>query len=333
MRWPTILGCLAVSVLLSVPSIGQASPSEPTGAPAASQEAAPERSPVPDAAALLREVEANQKRLESLKQNYTYHVHTEQQELDKQGNVKKTETEDAESLTINGVRVNRVVARNGKPLTPEELQKENERLDKDVAKAKERRTKIEAKGGSTDEEGQAVMPLSRILELGQFSNPRREERDGRTVIAVDYAGNPNAKTHSMFEGIMRDMVGTLWIDQADRVMIAAQGHFLNDFKLGAGLMADVRKGTSFDFKATRLGDGVWLPADIQGQGSVRLLLFANFNGRMHVTTSDYRQFRTSATIVGSHGVIGPDGEPVPDASGSKTAPAPSADTPPSGSPH
>ncbi len=316
MRWPRVLGCIAAALLLPIGARTQAG----VPAPATPAAESPDSAPVPGAADLLREVERNQKRLEAQKQSYTYHVHTEQQQLDKQGNVKKTETEDAESLTIQGVRVNRIVARNGKPLTPEEQRKENERLDKDVAKAKERRGKIEATGGATDEEGHAVLPLSRILELGKFSNPRREEQGGRPVIAVDYAGDPEAKTHSVFESIMRDMVGTLWIDQADRVMIAAQGHFLNDFKLGAGLMADVRKGTSFDFKATRISDGVWLPADIKGQGSIRLLLFANFTGRMHVTTSDYRRFRTSATIVGSHGMIGPDGEPVPDPSAAQTTP-------------
>ena len=267
-------------------------------------------SPLPAPVALLREVERNQKRLEALQRDYTYHLHTQQQELDKHGGAKKIETVDAESITIDGVRVDRVVARNGKPLTAVELQKENERLDRDVARAKERRDKIQAKGGDTDARGDTMVPLSRILELGNFSNPRREVQNGRPVIALDYAGNRDAKTHSMFEGIMRDVVGTAWIDEADRVMIAAQGRFLNDFKLGAGMLADVRKGTNFAFKATRVADGVWLPADINGEGSVRFLLFANFDGRMHVTASDYRRFRTSATIRPGYGEIGPDDKPV-----------------------
>ena len=95
--------------------------------------------------------------------------------------------------------------------------------------------------------------------------------------------------------------------------------------MGGGLVADVRKGTNFEYQATRVGDGVWLPAAMDGKGSVRVLLFANFNGHMHVTTSDYRRFRTSATIVGSHGANGPDGVPLPDQpAGNGTAPTPPA---------
>ena len=330
MQIEAVKGWIASLLLWSCPAFAQANapakvPDRPGDVVAA---------PLPDPTTLLQDVERNQTRLEALQRNYTYHVHTDEQDLDKQGGVKKTQTEDAESLTIDGVRINRVVARNGKPLTPEEQQKESERIDKEGAKAKERRAKIRAKGGDTDERGDPTMPLSRVLELGSFSNPRRLEQNGRQLIALDYAGNPQAKTRSMFEGVMRDVVGTVWIDETDRVLVAAQGRFLNDFKLGAGMLADVRKGTSFAFKTTRGSDGVWLPADIQGQGSVRFLLFANFNGRLHAVTSDYRQFRTNATIVGSHGVIGPDGEPVaaPSAGSGPTDP-PQAPAPASAVPH
>ena len=302
MRPISLLG----SIILLGSALGWARGQEAAPAPP------PASAPLPDPKTLLSDVEQNQRKLEALQKDYTYHVHTDEQELRKDGGVKKTETEEAESVTIDGVRVNRIVARNGKPLTPEEQQKESERIDKAVAKAKERQAKVASRGGETDARGDEVMPLSRILELGSFSNPRREEAGGRATILLDYAGNPQAKTHSTFEGIMRDVLGTVWIDEADRVMVRAQGQFLNDFKLGGGLVADVRKGTNFEYQATRVGDGVWLPAAMDGKGSVRVMLFANFNGHMHVTTSDYRRFRTSATIVGSHGVIGPDGVPLPD---------------------
>jgi hypothetical protein len=295
-----LVAILALLLLMVRPSPGQ-SASEP----------APEAAPLPDPKSLLSEVEHNEKRMEALQRDYTYHVHTEQQELTKDGGVKKTETEDAESLTLDGVRVNRIVAKNGRPLTPEEQQKESARLDKDVAKAKERRARLQAKGAETDERGEEVLPLSRILELGTFSNPRRVDLNGRPAIVLNYEGNPQAKTHSAFETIMRDVEGTVWVDEADRIMVRAEGHFRDDFKLGGGLMADVHKGSHFSFQATRVGEGVWLPGTIDGEGSVRLLLFAHFNGRVHLTASDYRRFRASATIVGSHGVIGEDGVPVP----------------------
>ena len=227
------------------------------------------------------------------------------------GNLKKTTTTDSESLTIDGIRVNRVTARNGKPLTPDEAQKESDHLDKEVAKAKEHREKRAAEGRETNARGDDLLTASRILELGTFSNPRRVSLNDRPTIVLDYAGDPNAKTRNDAEKAFRDLVGTVWIDEQDRVLVRAQGHFLHDFKLGGGLLLNIHQGLAFDFTATHIADNIWLPATLNAQGSARLLLLDNINGRLHLTTSDYRKFHSSSTIIETNRLIGPDGQPLP----------------------
>ena len=128
---------------------------------------------------------------------------------------------------------------------------------------------------------------------------------------------------------MRDLVGTVWIDEADHVLVRGQGHFLNDFKIGGGLVANVHKGTYFNFDTTHVNEGVWLPATIDAQGSMRLLLFVGFDGRMNLRTSDYRQFRTSATILPGESKVDNNGNPVPPEStpGSKATDPPQTHQP------
>lgn len=276
--------------------------------PTTTQPADPPLPPIPQ---LLHHVERNEKASEAARNAYTYHDHLEQQELDSHGHLKKTTTNDSESLVLDGVYVERTVARDGKPLTPKEAQKESERIDKEVAKAKQRREKRASEGKPTDANGDTVITASRILELGTFSNPRRVDLDGHPTLVLDYAGDPNAKTHNPFETIVRDLVGTLWIDEHDQVLVRAQGHFLNDFKLGGGLLADIKRDSSFTIRYTYVNHEVWLPADIQASGKIRVLLFAGFNGRFHEFTSDYKKFHTSSTIIPSDRVIGPDGQPIP----------------------
>ena len=318
--------------LLSIAALGPVR-AQTAKAPAASPDAvlpgkqaaeAAENAPLPDPRALVLDVERNDKRLEALRNNYTYHVHLDEEELKKDGNVKKAVVTDSESVTIDGVRVDKMVARNGQPLTPAEQAKESERIDKAVDKARERQARAANKGEETDDRGDTVLSAARILELGTVSNERRAELNGRPTIVLDYAGDPNAKTHSQVEEIMRDLAGTIWIDEADHVLVRGQGHFLNDFKIGGGLVANVHKGTSFEFQTTHVDEGVWLPATIDAQGSMRLLLFVGFNGRMNLRTSDYRQFRTSATIL--------PGERRVDANGNAVSPAPAADANPGADP-
>src|SRR5580698_7920782 len=312
------LALSATMLLTGCFSIAQQPAATPEPVPAQTQ-ASPDaqEKPLPDVRELLLAVEKNQKTIEAQQKDYTYHVHQEEQDLDGKGNVKKMAVTDAESLTMSGVRVNRIVARNGKPLTDDEKKKEDEHINKEVAKAHARQEKAQDKGKDTDSRGDETISASRILELGSFTHPRREMLDGRPTIIVDYAGDPKAKTHNASEGVIRDLVGTVWIDEADQTMVRGEGHFLNDFKIGGGLIADVHKGANFSFRAQKVNGEVWLPAQLDGQGNIRVLLFAGINGRIHLVTSDYRKFRATSRILGSNGVIGPDGQPLPD----QTAPA------------
>ena len=298
--------CLALTLyLVSVLATAQ-QPTAPTPPPPAL-----DTQPLPPIPQLLHDVEQHEKAAEAASKDYTYHVHLEQQEVDHNGNVKKTITTDSESLTIDGVRVDRIVARNGKPLTPEETQKESDHIDKEVAKAKERREKRASQGKDSDSRGDEILTVSRILELGTFSNPRRVDLNGRPTIVLDYAGDPNAKTHNESEKVFRDLVGTAWIDEQDRILVRGQGHFPHDFKIGGGLVLNIHQGFSFDFNATHITDNIWLPAAINAQGSARILLFDSINGHFHLATSDYRKFHTNSTIIQSDRLIGPDGQPIP----------------------
>ena len=101
---------------------------------------------------------------------------------------------------------------------------------------------------------------------------------GRDTIAVDFAGDPKAKTRNRGEEVIRDLVGTAWVDEQDKVLVKAQGHFLNNFKVGAGMVVNIQKGTSFSMEQRKVNDEVWLPALIEGQGAARVLLVFNFNG-------------------------------------------------------
>src|ERR1700679_3682496 len=116
-------------LLASAAAFAQQPASPPVAQPAPATD-----NPSPSAQDLLLDVERNQKASEAANKDYTYHVHLEQQELDRSGKIKKTTTIDSESLTIDGIRVDRTVARDGKLLSPKDVQKESDRLDKEAAK-------------------------------------------------------------------------------------------------------------------------------------------------------------------------------------------------------
>ena len=291
-----VLGC----TVLCVPIRAQnetASPVPSAAAPSQPAEKIPADKPIPDIVAMMHEVEGNQRKAETVQRDYIYRSVETQHELDSHGQIKKTTVTESDHFWVNGVPVRRVVKKDGKPLTPDEIAKENERIDKLTAKAHEKREKADAQGKETDPRGNQVITVSRVLELGSFTHPRRVQLDGRDAIAVDYTGDPNAKTRNRSEDVIRDLSGTVWVDEQDHVLARVEGHFVNAFKIGGGLIASVQKDTRFSMIQTKVNGEVWLPARLEGQGSFHALFFFGFNGSGQIENSDYRKFRATSTIL------------------------------------
>jgi hypothetical protein len=265
--------------------------------------------PLPDIPALMHSVEVNQRASEAIEKDYLYRSVQTHNETDGHGGVKKTETMEYDVFWVNGVPVHRLTKKNGKELSADEQKKENDKIDKEVAKAKERRAKADEKGTETDPRGHEVVTVSRLLELGSFTNARRVQLNGRDTIAVDFAGDPKAKTRNRFEDVIRNMAGTAWVDEQDRMLVKAQGHFVNNFKVGGGMVVNIQKGTNFSMEQRKVNNEVWLPAMVEGNGAARALLFFHFNGSLRAVESDYRKFKATSTILPGMSTVEQEPEP------------------------
>ncbi|ADW69809.1 hypothetical protein [Granulicella tundricola] len=252
---------------------------------------------LPEITGLMHAVEVQQRAAELREKDYLYRQSVRMDDLDGHGGVKKTQAEVADIFWLEGVRVRRVVSKDGKELTGDQAKKESERIDKEVAKAKERRAKGDASGKETDSHGNEEVTVSRMLELGSFGNERRESVNGRDTIMVDFVGNPKAKTRNVGENAIHEMVGTIWVDEADRAIVRIDGHFVNNFKVGGGLLFNVKKDTKFSVTNVKVNDEVWLPKRITGDGEARAMLLFSLKGRLAVEDDGYRKFKATSTIL------------------------------------
>jgi hypothetical protein len=272
---------------------------------AAASDAATVAQPLPDidVGRLMHEVEARQKAAEAIEKDYLYHAVDTVEQLDRQGKVKKTQTKEYDVFWVEGVPVHKLTKKDGRELSADEQKKESERIDKAVKKAREKRAKAEAKGKETDPNGNEEVTVSRLLELGSFGNARRVTLDGRRTIAVDFAGDPKAETRNRMEAVIRDTAGTVWVDEQDRALARVEGHFLKSFKIGAGLVVNIEKGTSFSMVQRKVNGEVWLPQRIEGRGAARAFLLFSFRGNFREIDSDYRKFKVTTTILPGMGKV------------------------------
>lgn len=242
--------------------------------------------PLPDIRQLMHEVQAHQRQLDKVRENYTYSTLETTQDIDSNGNVTKTESVEQEDFFVNGHVIARTVKKNGKPLDDHDQQKETERMTKLVEKA-------EKTPSDQPLEGQTI-GISRILEIMDVRNPRREVNRGRPTIVFDFIGRRDAKTHGMIEDASKKLQGTLRIDEADRQVAHLDVSFNDNFHVAGGLLANIQKGSNFHFDQAPVDDGLWLPAGGEGTVQAKLLMVRNLRQHFVERDYDYKRFRVEA---------------------------------------
>jgi hypothetical protein len=246
----------------------------------------PSNAPIPDVRHLMQEVQDHEKQLDKVREAYTYNSSQTIQDLDSNGKVTKTETSDNEDFFVNGHVIERTVRKNGEPLNDHDEKKETERITKLVEKAQNTPADRQL-------DGQTVS-ISRILDVMDVSNPRRENYRGRSSLVFDFVGRKNAKTHGLAEDASKKLKGTIWIDESDRQVAHLEVTFDDNFHVAGGLVANVQKGSNFHFDQAPVADGLWLPTGGEGTLQARVLLLKNMRQHFTERVYDYKRFRVDA---------------------------------------
>lgn len=240
----------------------------------------PSGAPMPDIRQLMREVQEHQKQLDKVRENYTYSSVQTIQDIDGKGQVTKTETVEREHFFVNGRGIERVVKRDGKPLDDHAQQKESERVTKAVE---------EAQMPEKPKEGDTIS-LSKMLEVLDVRNPRRENYRGRATIVFDFAGRKDLKAHGLSEDASKKLQGTVWVDEADRQVAHLDVSFIDNFHIGGGLVANIQKGSRFSFDQAPVNGELWLPTGGEGTVDMRVFLVKGVRQHFIERDSDFKRF-------------------------------------------
>lgn len=252
-------------------------------APAGAQDAG---GAIPDVPTLMAQVRAHQRQMEKVQENYTFQEEDVTQTLNKDGSVKKTESETWEVFFVNTHEVQRLMAKDGKALDAEAQQKEQQRVMKAIEGAQKT-----APGQAPP--GEHVISVGNILAMAKVSSPQRVMLDGRPTLRFDFAGDPHAKAHGLEEEAARKVSGTVWIDEQDREVRRMVAQLDENFHAGFGMLS-LSKGSHLVFDQKLVNNEVWLPTG--AELSLTAHAFAVIGARIHVqvTDSDYKKFQAKA---------------------------------------
>lgn len=241
------------------------------------------QSPFPDPATLLKEAQANQTKMEQIRENYTFHRTLTEEDLDDKGAVTKTTTQEREIFFVNGHRIGRLVKKDGVTLQGKEEKNEQARVTKLIETSmKAPPPRRGAPGGM----------IGQILPMARISNPRRIAFHGRGTLAYDFTGDPDAKGKSTNENAAKKMAGTLYFDEADHQLARMEVRFYDNFRIG-GFLASVQKGTMIQMERSPIGDGLWMETSREEHVDARIVV-KKFRQNTHARDFDFKKFNVEA---------------------------------------
>ena len=253
------------------------------------------QAPLPDLNTFLGEVRDRLHTDDYLLDQYTFLEKQTEKQLDSDGRVKSVTSSVYEVYPSPepGKTYRKLVERDGKRLTAEELAKEDEKQEtKEAKKAARLYSDDPAKRASAESERKLkeTRTIEEIFRIFEFRIAGREEINGRSAILLTFEPREDVETSTRGGRILKKFSGRAWVDEKDRQLVKVEAELKDDLSFGWGLLAKLQKGAHALMQRRKINDEIWLPSEARFVGHGRVFLVRG----LHVDTvseySDYRKF-------------------------------------------
>jgi hypothetical protein len=244
--------------------------------------------------------ESADKDLENTKRqrNYTYIQRSEQRRLDSHGRVTSTESKTYEIMVLSGEPVQKLIAKNDKPLTEKEARAEEQKI-KDLVEKFRREDEPARRKRLQKSEKQAADNRHFVLEVAdayQFRFSGIEEIGGRRAYVIDADPIPGYKPKSKDARWLPNFKFRAWVDVADRQWVRSDIECIDTVSWGL-FLARIHKGSKIRLEQVRINNEVWLPKHVSVSLDARVAVFKNLDMDIDVSFRDYKKFVAETEIV------------------------------------
>lgn len=261
--------------------------------------------------ALIRLCAENDLQNDKRQRDYTYVERQETRRLNGKGQAKSTETETYDVMEIYGEQVQKLIAKNDKPLSLKDAQKEDEKIQKLIDKRKNESEEARKKRlAKAEKDRQDELQFVReVADAYNFQLVGIQKLDGRDNYVIDAEPKPGYQPVHKEAKILPKLRGRMWIDKRDSEVAKLDVQVIDTVSFGL-FLARLHKGSRIIVENTRVNDEVWMQQHVAVSVDVRLALLKNFDIDVDVSDRDYKKFRTDTKIV-------PIGDGQPQASGAR----------------
>jgi len=228
--------------------------------------------------------------------NYTYQQREEDRQYEKDGKLKKTESETTEVLILAGRPYEKLIAKNDKPLSEKDARKEQAEMDKEIAKRSNLSESEKQKLEKRRAENRKF--LREIPDAFTFRLAGEEQVSGKRAWVIVAEPKPNFHAKDLRAKILSKLRGKIWVDQSEYQWVKVEAEVLDTISIGLALFR-IAPGGHLTFEQTRVNDEVWLPAHALFHADARIGYIKKMHGEVELNYSDYKKFQSDSRIVSS----------------------------------
>ncbi len=229
--------------------------------------------------------------------DYSYVQHTEQRRFSRGGRVSRFESRTFDVIVIDGEPYEKLIAKDGRPLSESEARKEQAKLDRELERRRrekpDRRTRRLTEREKRRREGREF--AQEIPEAFTFRLAGEETLDGHRVWIIEAEPKPGFKGKAKRAELLSKFRGRLWIDQQDFQWVRVEAETIAPVRFG-WILAKLDPGARMTFEQRRVHGEVWLPSHAWMRLGARLALVRRLDAEVEVFWRDYRKFQSDSRI-------------------------------------
>jgi hypothetical protein len=199
--------------------------------------------------------------------------------LDKESDGKQ---ETREVFETKSGSIDRLLARESKPLTPAQADEESARILRFSHNQEEQRKAEQARRKDAE---QCDTFLRMIPDAFVFNYA------GGTgnLIEVAFKPNPNFRAPSREGKVLQQMAGEIWVDARQKRLVSINGRLMNEVKFGSGLLGHLEKGGQFTVKRAEIAPGDWEVTEMTVNMHGKVLLFKSISVQQKELHSNFER--------------------------------------------
>ncbi len=205
-------------------------------------------------------------------------------------------TETKEVVETSHGNLERVVARNGHPLSPDEQKQEDAKVQKFVSNtdAQQKQRK------DLDDDGKQTHDLLAMLP-DALTYTYAGRQGGNTKLT--FKPNPSFHPPSHEATVFHAMEGQMVINTKERRLVEFSGHLTHDVKFGGGILGDLKQGGTFDVRQQEAGPGHWeislLKVNIHGKA----LFFKTISVQQDEQHTNFKRVSDTLTLAQAQSLV------------------------------